>query len=60
VLADEADGLSNVVRVAAWKRTEPVLDWFHIQHALAPDRANVVQDAGKGVVVNYAKAAELF
>ena len=36
VLADGADGLSNLVDAAAGKPTERVLDWFHISMRLQP------------------------
>jgi hypothetical protein len=36
VLADGADGLSNLVDAAAEKPTERVLDWFHISMRLRP------------------------
>jgi hypothetical protein len=36
VLADGADGLSNLVRTAAEKTTRQVLDWFHISMRLRP------------------------
>ena len=36
VLADGADGLSNLVDAAAEKPTERVLDWFHISMRLQP------------------------
>jgi hypothetical protein len=36
VLADGADGLSNVVNTAAEETTHRVLDWFHISMRLRP------------------------
>ena len=36
VLADGADGLSNLVSASAGKTTERVLDWFHISMRLRP------------------------
>jgi hypothetical protein len=36
VLADGADGLSNVVNTAAEDTTQRVLDWFHISMRLRP------------------------
>jgi hypothetical protein len=36
VLADGADGLSNLVDAAAGKPTERLLDWFHISMRLRP------------------------
>jgi hypothetical protein len=36
VLADGADGLSNLVRTAAEKTIRQVLDWFHISMRLRP------------------------
>lgn len=36
VLADGADGLSNVVNTAAAETTDRVLDWFHISMRLRP------------------------
>jgi hypothetical protein len=36
VLADGADGLSNLVNAATEKTTHRVLDWFHISMRLRP------------------------
>ena len=36
VLADGADGLSNLVNTAAEETTHRVLDWFHIRMRLRP------------------------
>ena len=36
VLADGAEGLSNLVSSAAGKATDNVLDWFHISMRLRP------------------------
>ena len=36
MLVDGADGLGNLVGAAAGKRTERVLDWFHISMRLQP------------------------
>jgi hypothetical protein len=51
VLADGADGLSNLVNAATEKTTHRVLDWFHISMRLrpieqmAPGIASIVGDA---------------
>jgi hypothetical protein len=51
VLADGADSLSNLVNAATEKKTQRVLDWFHISMRLrpieqmSPGIASIVVDA---------------
>ena len=46
VLADGADGLSNLVSAAAEKTTHRVLDWFHISMRLRP-----IEQMSSGIAV---------
>ena len=55
VLADGADGLSNLVGEAAGKTTERILDWFHISMRLRP----IEQMSSKIAIVAGDSDAEL-